>query len=128
MVNIASGKKVCWSGYTYNQDRYDAALIQTISDVLKDKQARHIPCYIPTDGAPVINYEILVRDGLSLSTCPANTRFLNKPPTFLGHYQYFILGTSFLYFAYYTALPVSYSQLECIEESTTERDRCNGYL
>lgn len=95
MVNIASGKGGMLGGYTYNQDRYDAALIQTISDVLKDKQARHIPCYIPTDGAPVINYEILVRDGLSLSTCPANTRFLNKPPTFWEHYRYFILGTLF---------------------------------
>lgn len=95
MVNIASGKEGMLGGYTYNQDRYDAALIQTISDLLKDKQARHIPCYIPTDGAPVINYEILVRDGLSLSTCPANTRFLNKPPTFWEHYRYFILGTLF---------------------------------
>ena len=95
MVNIASGKEGMLGGYTYNQDRYNAALIQTISDVLKDKQARHIPCYIPTDGAPVINYEILVRDGLSLSTCPANTRFLNKPPTFWEHYRYFILGTLF---------------------------------
>lgn len=95
MVNIASGKEGMLGGYTYNQDRYDAALIQTISDVLKDKQARHIPCYIPTDGAPVINYEILLRDGLSLSTCPANTRFLNKPPTFWEHYRYFILGTLF---------------------------------
>ena len=95
MVNIASGKEGMLGGYTYNQDRYDAALIQTISDVLKDKQARHIPFYIPTDGAPVINYEILVRDGLSLSTCPANTRFLNKPPTFWEHYRYFILGTLF---------------------------------
>lgn len=95
MVNIASGKEGMLGGYTYNQDRYDAALTQTISDVLKDKQARHIPCYIPTDGAPVINYEILVRDGLSLSTCPANTRFLNKPPTFWEHYRYFILGTLF---------------------------------
>lgn len=95
MVNIASGKEGMLGGYTYNQDRYDAALIQTISDVLKDKQARHIPCYIPTDGAPVINYEILVRDGLSLSTYPANTRFLNKPPTFWEHYRYFILGTLF---------------------------------
>ena len=95
MVNIASGKEGMLGGYTYNQDRYDAALIQTIADVLKDKQARHIPCYIPTDGAPVINYEILVRDGLSLSTCPANTRFLNKPPTFWEHYRYFILGTLF---------------------------------
>ena len=95
MVNIASGKEGMLGGYTYNQDRYDAAFIQAISDVLKDKQARHIPCYIPTDGAPVINYEILVRDGLSLFTCPANTRFLNKPPTFWEHYRYFILGTLF---------------------------------
>ena len=95
MVNIASGKEGMLGGYTYNQERYDAALIQTISDVLKDKQARHVPCYIPADGAPVINYEILARDGLSLSACPANTRFLNKPPTFWEHYRYFILGTLF---------------------------------
>ena len=82
-------------GYTYNQDQYDAALIQTISDVLEDKQARQIPCYIPTDGAPIINYEILARNGISLSACPANTRFLNKPLTFWEHYRYFILGTLF---------------------------------
>ena len=95
MVNITSGKEGMLGGYTYNQDRYDAALIQTISDVLKNKQARHIPCYIPTDGAPVINYEILARNGFSLSACPANTRFLNKPLTFWEHYRYFILGTIF---------------------------------
>ena len=95
MVNITSGKEGMLGGYTYNQDRYDAALIQTISDVLKDKQARQIPCYIPTDGAPIINYEILARNGISLSACPANTRFLNKPLTFWEHYRYFILGTLF---------------------------------
>ena len=38
---------------------------------------------------------IFIGDGLSLSTCPANTRFLNKPPTFWEHYRYFILGTLF---------------------------------
>lgn len=95
MVNITSGKEGMLGGYTYNQDRYDAALIQTISEVLKDKQARHIPCYIPTDGAPIINYEILAHNGLSLSACPANTRFLNKPLTFWEHYRYFILGALF---------------------------------
>lgn len=95
MVNITSGKEGMLGGYTYNQDQYDAALIQTISDVLKDKQARQIPCYIPTDGAPIINYEILARNGISLSACPANTRFLNKPLTFWEHYRYFILGTLF---------------------------------
>lgn len=82
-------------GYTYNQERYDERLIQTIMDVLKSKQARNIPSYIATDGAPVINYEILIREGLSPSVCPANTRFLNKPPTFWEHYRYFILGTLF---------------------------------
>ena len=75
-------------GYTYNQERYDERLIQTIMDVLKSKQARNIPSYIATDGAPVINYEILIREGLSPSVCPANTRFLNKPPTFWEHYRY----------------------------------------
>ena len=95
MVNITSGKEGMLGGYTYNQANYDERLIQTISEVLEGKQARHIPCYIPTDGAPVINYEILTRDGLFPAACPANTRFLNKPPTFWEHYRYFILGTLF---------------------------------
>ena len=95
MVNLTSGKEGMLGGYTYNQERYDERLIQTIMDVLKSKQARNIPSYIATDGAPVINYEILIREGLSPSVCPANTRFLNKPPTFWEHYRYFILGTLF---------------------------------
>ncbi|EKU92477.1 ATP-binding protein [Bacteroides oleiciplenus] len=92
-IDIASGKEGMVGGYTYDQKLYIQRLTQIMTEVLGGKQARDIPFYIPSDGAPVINYEILLRKGLSPSRCPANTHLLNKPPTFWEHYRYFILGT-----------------------------------
>lgn len=92
-IDITSGKEGMVGEYTNNQENYERRLIQVITDILGGKQARDIPFYIPSDGAPIIDYEVLLRKGLSLSRCPANTRFLNKPPTFWEHYRYFILGT-----------------------------------
>ena len=92
-VDIASGKEGMVGGYTYNQALYHERLHQVMKEILEGKQARDIPFYIPLDGAPVINYEVLQRKGLSASQCPADTHFLNKPPTFWEHYRYFIVGT-----------------------------------
>ena len=92
-VDIESGKEGMVGGYTNNQALYSERLHQIMTEILEGKQARDIPFYIPSDGAPVINYEVLSRKGLSPLQCPANTHFLNKPPTFWEHYRYFILGT-----------------------------------
>ena len=92
-IDIASGKDGMVGGYTNNQEYYNQRLTQVMAEILKGKQARDIPFYIPADGAPVINYEVLLRKGLSPSRCPANTHFLNKPLTFWEHYSYFIEGT-----------------------------------
>ena len=94
-IDIASGKDGMVGGYTNDQEYYNRRLTQVMAEILGGKQARDIPFYIPVDGAPVINYEVLLRKGLSPSRCPANTRFLNKPLTFWEHYRYFILGTLF---------------------------------
>ncbi|WP_294480348.1 ATP-binding protein [uncultured Bacteroides sp.] len=86
-------------GYTYNQDRYNEQLIHTISEILHGKQARDIPFYIPSDGAPVVNYSVLHSKGFSSAACPPNTHFLNKPLTFWEQNKYFIIGTlTFLLF------------------------------
>lgn len=93
LVDIESGKEGMVGGYTNSQALYSERLHQIMTEILEGKQARDIPFYIPSDGAPVINYEVLSRKGLSPLQCPANTHFLNKPPTFWEHYRYFILGT-----------------------------------
>ena len=80
-------------GYTNSLALYSERLHQVMTEILEGKQARDIPFYTPSDGAPVINYEVLSRKGLSPLQCPANTHFLNKPPTYWEHYRYFILGT-----------------------------------
>lgn len=80
-------------GYTYNQKLFKQQLIHTITEVLKGKQAREIPFYIPSDGAPIINHTILLRKGFLPSMCPPNTHFLNKPLTFWEQNKYFIIGT-----------------------------------
>lgn len=79
-------------GYAYDQDAYNAKITQTIKEILDGKQARDIPFYVPSDGAPIINYEALKRKGLSPAFCPRETLFYNKPPTFWEQYGYFVLG------------------------------------
>lgn len=92
-IDISSGKEGMVGGYTNNQKRYNQRLTQMMTEILEGKQARNIPFYIPSDGAPVINYKVLLRKGLSPLQCPADTHFLNKPLSFWEHYRYFILGT-----------------------------------
>ncbi len=92
-VDITSGKEGMVGGYSSDLGYYHQMLIQALTEILAGKQARDIPFYIPSSGAPYINYEVLLRKGLSPLLCPADTHFLNKPPTFWEHYRYFILGT-----------------------------------
>ena len=92
MADITEENGGMIGGYTYNQEKYNQKLINTISEVLQGTKPRDIPFYIPSDGAPIINYNILLRKGLSPSMCPSNTSFLNKPPTFWEQNQYTIIS------------------------------------
>lgn len=94
LVNISTGREGVIGGYSFNQAHYDARLMQVVSEILKGKQARSIPCYIPTDGTPIIDYTQLLHKGLSPSVCPADTYFLNTPLTLWEHYRYFLVGVS----------------------------------
>lgn len=80
-------------GYIYDQHVYSQKIIQTIQSILNGKQASEIPFYEPSDAAPTINYNVLLRKGMSPYLCPPGTIFFNKPPTFWEQYGYFILGT-----------------------------------
>ncbi|WP_373155273.1 ATP-binding protein [Bacteroides cellulosilyticus] len=79
-------------GYTYDQEAYNRKIMQDIKLILDGKRASEIPFYLPSDGAPVLDYSALLRKGMSLELCPAKTEFFNKPPTFWELYGYFIIG------------------------------------
>ena len=98
MTDITEENGGMIGGYTYNQKRYSQELVRTISDILQGKQARDLPFYMPSDGAPIINYTTLLRKGLSPSMCPADTYFLHKPLSFWELNKYFIIGSlSFIF-------------------------------
>ncbi|WP_195532990.1 ATP-binding protein [Bacteroides finegoldii] len=93
MADITEENGGMIGGYTFNQKHYNQQLIHIITEILKGRQARHIAPYIPTDGAPIINYKILIRKGLSPYLCPPNTIFINKPLTFWEQNKYTIIGS-----------------------------------
>ena len=98
MTDITEENGGMIGGYTYNQKRYSQELVRTISDILQGKQARDLPFYMPSDGAPIINYTTLLRKGLSPSICPPDTHFLHKPLSFWELNKYFIIGSlSFIF-------------------------------
>ena len=88
MADITEENGGMIGGYTYDQKHYNQQLIHTISEILTGKPAREIPFYMPSDGAPIINYTILLRKGFSPSMCPPNTHFLNKPLGFWKQNKY----------------------------------------
>lgn len=94
MLTIKDYKEGMIGGYAYDQYLYNQQIIQVIEDILKGKQARDIPFYEPSGGAPVINYNVLIRKGLSAELCPPDTLFFNKPLTFWEKYDYFIIITT----------------------------------
>lgn len=97
VVDSIDGEDALLGGYVYNQRHYYQELTRIIARILKNGQARHIPNYHPTDGAPTINYRVLMRKGLSLDRVPHDTVFFNRPPTFWEKYRYFIIGASVLF-------------------------------
>ena len=93
MMTIKDNAGGIIGGYIYDQHVYSQKIIHTIQSILNGKQASEIPFYEPSDAAPTINYNVLLRKGMSPYLCPPGTIFFNKPPTFWEQYGYFILGT-----------------------------------
>ena len=92
MVTVKDTAGGMLGGYVFDQDQYNRNVVNYLSLVLSGSKASDIPFYLPADGAPVLNYSVLLRKGLSLDLCPAGTVFFNKPPTFWELYGYFIVG------------------------------------
>ncbi|CDD91876.1 uncharacterized protein BN604_00946 [Bacteroides intestinalis CAG:315] len=94
-------------GYSYDGDHFKEVLTQTLKAIINGKQARDIPFYLPSDGEPVFNYKVMLQKDMPLSLCPADTLFINKPPTFWEQYKYvvwiliFIFITAFFLYRMY---------------------------
>lgn len=97
IVDIVDDEGTMLGGYVYNQKHYNKELTRIIDLILSGKQARSIPGYEPSDGAPTINYKVLLRKGMSPDMAPENVAFFNKPPTFWEKYHSFIGGASVLF-------------------------------
>ena len=94
MIELNDKESGMVGGYTYDQNHFNEKLSNMFSEILSGKSPRDLPHYLPTDGTPLINYQVLVRKGLSPDEWPAHTRFLNKPITFWDKYKYFLPGTT----------------------------------
>ena len=81
-------------GYSYDQDVYNQEVIQDIEWIMNGRKASEIPFYLPSEGAPLLNYNMLLHKGLPLDLVPTGTIFFNKPPTFWEQYRYFIIGVT----------------------------------
>lgn len=78
-------------GYMYNDKEFTAQLLSTLKQVLEGKQARDIPFYTPSGGAPTFNYTMLVHKGLDPKLCPPGTIFYDKPADFFDKYKWVML-------------------------------------
>lgn len=115
-------------GYTFNQQKYNDHLMHTIAEILNGKQARDLPFYLPSDGAPLINYPILQRKGFSPDICPRNTCFLNKPLTFWEQNKYFVIGTlTFILFLIVLFIYRSYTFIKIKNAQKKEIDAMTNY-
>ena len=94
MIELNDKESGMVGGYTYDQNHFNEKLSNMFSEILSGKSPRDLPHYLPTDGTPLINYQVLIRKGLSPDEWPAHTRFLNKPITFWDKYKYFLPGTA----------------------------------
>ncbi len=103
IVDFTNPREGMVGGYAYDHEKYNRELISRISRILAGEQARQLPFYNPSDAAPIINYDILQRKGLSPSLCPPDTHFLNKPLTFWEQNRYIISGSG-LFILLLTAL------------------------
>ncbi|WP_455584303.1 ATP-binding protein [Bacteroides sp.] len=97
VVDIIDNGEGMLGGYVYNKNHYHQELTRIIDSILNGKQARNIPCYEPSDGAPIINYKVLQRKNIPFDQVPANVSFFNKPPTFWEKYHSFIGVASTLF-------------------------------
>jgi signal transduction histidine kinase/CheY-like chemotaxis protein len=78
--------------YTYDQDETMTILLSYVDRLLSGEQASHIPFFRPKSPYPYINYTQAIRDHLQLSQAPANTHYINRPPTFWEKYQWQIIA------------------------------------
>lgn len=125
MIELNDKESGMVGGYTYDQNHFNEKLSNMFSEILSGKSPRDLPHYLPTDGTPLINYQVLVRKGLSPDEWPAHTRFLNKPITF-GTNINISCGNNRLHRPARLVFPLSYPYAHASQTDPVERNRGYG--
>lgn len=60
MIELNDKESGMVGGYTYDQNHFNEKLSNMFSEILSGKSPRDLPHYLPTDGTPLINYQVLV--------------------------------------------------------------------
>lgn len=82
-------------GYFPDHKKIVDTLVSYVHKMNEGTKMHDLPFYYPEypqDFNYVINYEQLLRDGYSVSDCPADTVFVNKPKTLWDSYKWYIIS------------------------------------
>ncbi len=75
-------------------------IFEALDDLLADKDMRKVPFRRVDTWFPMVNYPMLVRDSVPVSSCPQGTVFLNRPATPWEQYRFhFIVAGAILLLA-----------------------------
>lgn len=79
-------------GYFPSPDMLHAYIQKGLHDLISDKDMRKVPFLYVDKAFPMIDYEQLTRDGISVDACPPGTVFLNRPKTAWELYRVHIIA------------------------------------
>lgn len=82
-------------GYFPDHKKIVDTLVSYVHKMNEGTMMHDLPFYYPEypqDFNYVINYEQLLRDGYTVSDCPADTVFVNKPKTLWDSYKWYIIS------------------------------------
>ncbi len=67
-------------------------IFEALDDLLADKDMRKVPFRRVDTWFPMVNYPMLVRDSVPVSSCPPGTVFLNRPATPWEQYRFHFIA------------------------------------
>ena len=69
-------------GYFPSPEEVFANITDAVSLLVAGYDMGHVPFYYPKESFPIVNYRQLTKDGLSVSICPPDTVFEDRPESF----------------------------------------------
>ncbi len=112
-------------GYVYNDNAYKRHLNTVIDAIMAGKQARDIPFYNPAS-EPFVDYQTLIRKGLSPKLCTPDTIFFDKPESALERYMWPIIIAGLVMLGWIVFQQWRIGVMQRIEESHQREKESRG--